>query len=257
MARMMEIRPRTAAAALVLLLCLPMPSYAFDFGGWDAILKKNTKPASYGGIAYTGVDYAAVRTSPQFNALIAGLAAFSPEDLHGRDETLAFWINVYNIFAVKLVLEYYPLESIKDVGNIFSPAWVVKAGTVGGKEYSLDDIEHKILRPMKEPAIHFAIVCASVSCPDLRGEAYTASALKDQLKSQIDRFLLNGGKGMRVDRADKTVHLSKIFDWYEKDFAAAGGIIAFLNCELGGRRNIPPDFDIEYLPYNWDLNTVR
>lgn len=244
-------------APLFLLLCLSSPLYAFDFGPWDVILKKNTLPSNYAGIGYTGFDYAAILKSSEFDKLVGNLESFSPEGLHGRDEAMAFWINVYNIFAVKMVRDHFPVASIKDVGSIFSSVWSMPSGKIGGKIYTLNDIENKILRPMHEPAIHFAIVCASISCPDLRAEAYTASALKDQLKSQAKRFLENGEKGMRVDREKKTVHLSMIFNWYEKDFAGAGGIIGFLNSEWGGDRNIPTGYAIKYMPYNWNLNSVR
>lgn len=244
-------------AALLLMPCMATPLYAFDFGPWDAILKKNTRPSNYSGIGYTGFDYAATLNSAEFDKLIIGLESFSPEGLHGRDDALAFWINVYNLFAVKMVRDHFPLTTIKDAGSIFSPVWGMPAGTVGGKRYSLNDIEQKILRPLNEPAIHFAIVCASVSCPDLRPEAYMASALNGQLESQIHLFLENRGKGMRVDREKKTVHLSMIFDWYEKDFAVAGGVVDFLNSARGGRQNIPPDYSVKYLRYSWDLNTVR
>jgi len=247
----------SVVTALFLSVCLPTPLYAFDFSPWDAMLKKNTRPSNYAGIGYTGFDYAAILDSREFDKLVGSLESYLPEELRGREETLSFWINVYNIFAVKLVRDHFPVTGIKDVGSILSPVWKAPAGKIGGKMYSLHDIEHGILRPMNEPAIHFAIVCASVSCPDLRTEAYTASALRDQLKSQISRFLENKGKGMRLDREERTVHLSMIFDWYEKDFAGTGGIIGFLNSEWGGRRNVPPDYAIKYMPYNWDLNTVR
>lgn len=244
-------------AILFLLVCLPTPLYAFDFSQWDAILKKNTRPSNYEGIGYAGFDYAAILKSREFDKLVGDLESFSPEGLHSKEEAMAFWINVYNIFAVKLVREHFPVTSIKDVGSIFSPVWSMSAGKVGGKIYTLNDIENKILRPLNEPAIHFAIVCASISCPDLRAEAYTASALKDQLKSQTNRFLENSGKGMRVDRKKKTVHLSMIFDWYEDDFKGIGGSVGFLNSEWGGSQNIQSDYAIKYMPYNWDLNTVR
>ena len=244
-------------AALFLLVCLSTQVYAFDFSAWDTILKKNTRPSTYMGIGYAGFDYAAILKSGEFDKLLAGLESFSPAELRGRDEALAFWINVYNIFAVKLVRDYFPVAGIREAGGIFSPAWIVPAGMVGGKMYTLHEIEHEILRPMNEPAIHFAIVCASISCPDLRAEAYTAPALKEQLRSQISRLLENREKGMRVDREKKTVYLSMLFKWYEKDFAGAGGGIGFLNCELGGRHNIPLDYVVDYLPYNWYLNTVR
>jgi hypothetical protein len=242
-------------AVLIISACLSTPLYAFDFSQWDAILKKNTRPSNYADIAYTGFDYAAIINSREFDKLVGSLESFSPEELHGREEKLAFWINVYNIFAVKLVRDHFPVTGIKKVGNVFSPVWTTPAGKVGGHMYTLSDIEHGILRPMKEPAIHFAIVCASVSCPDLRQEAYTATALKDQLKSQTNLFLEN--KGMKVEREKKTVQLSMIFNWYEKDFAGDGGAIGYLNSEWGGNRNIPSGFAIQYMPYNWDLNIIR
>ena len=246
-----------AIVVLFLSVCLPTPLYAFDFSSWDTILKNNIRTSNDAGIGYAGFDYAAILNSREFGKLVGSLESFSPEELHGREEKLAFWINIYNIFAVKLVREHFPVAGIKDVGSILSPVWSAPAGKIGGKVYTLQDIENKILRPMNEPAIHFAIVCASVSCPDLRTEAYTALALKDQLKSQANRFLENMGKGMRIDREKKTVHLSMIFDWYEEDFAGAGGAIGFLNSEWGGNRNIPAGYAIKYMPYNWDLNSAR
>lgn len=244
-------------ASLFLSVCLSSPLYAFDFSAWDVILKKNTRPSNYAGIRYTGFDYAAILNSSEFDKLVGGLETFSPEEVHGRDETLAFWINVYNIFAVKLVRDHFPVTSIKDVGSMFSPVWKMPAGIVGGKIYTLDDIENSILRPMNEPAVHFAIVCASISCPDLRAEAYTAPALRAQLASQTNRFLENDGKGMRVHRENRTVYLSKLFDWYEKDFAGVGGQVGFLNSEWGNNRNIPSNYAIKYMPYNWELNVIR
>lgn len=244
-------------ASLFLSTCLPAPLYAFDFRQWDVILKKNTRLAKHAGIVYTGFDYPAILNSNEFDKLVGALETFSPEKLQGKEEVLAFWINVYNIFAVKLVRDHYPVTSIKDVGNFVFPVWEMPAGKIGGKIYSLDDIEHRILRPMNEPAIHFAIVCASVSCPDLRAEAYRASALKDQLMLQTARFLENGGKGVQVNRERRTVYLSRLFDWYEKDFAVAGGPVGFLNSEWGDNLNIPSDYAIEFMTYNWDLNSVR
>ncbi|MBF0291711.1 MAG: DUF547 domain-containing protein [Nitrospinae bacterium] len=242
---------------ILLSLFTPAPLHAFDFGQWDAILKKNTRKSNWKGVSYTGFDYAGVAGSKEFDKLIAGLETFSPETLRGRDEIISFWINVYNIFAVKLARDHFPVKGIKDIGSVIYPVWKHPAGKVGSKSYSLDDIEHNILRPMNEPAIHFAIVCASVSCPDLRTESYTAPALREQLKTQTRLFLENSGKGMRVEHENKTVHLSMIFDWYKKDFDAAGGVIGFLNSEMGGRRKIPADYSIKSLPYNWDLNITR
>lgn len=255
--RKKRFRHARIAVAFFLSMFISVPLYAFDFSQWSAILRNNTRPSNYAGIEYSGLDYAAIRNSGEFDKLLGSLELFSPEELHGREEKLAFWINVYNIFAVKLVRDHFPITSIRNVGSIFSPVWTMPVGKVGGQMYTLNDIEHEILRPMNEPGIHFAIVCASVSCPDLRSEAYTASALRDQLRSQAKRFLESKGKGMWVEREKKMVHLSMIFEWYKKDFAESGGVIGFLNGEGGGSWNIPQGYAIKYLPYNWDLNTAR
>jgi hypothetical protein len=251
-------RPAWAIVMAVFLSILPpKPLFAFDFSHWDSTIKKHTRKSSWAGVSYMGFDYAGAARSREFDTLIAGLESFAPETLRGRDEALAFWINVYNIFAVKVVRDNYPVKSIKDAGGLLTSVWKIPAGKVGGKPFSLDDIEHRILRPMNEPLVHFAIVCASVSCPDIMENAYTPSELDSQLKSQTARFLENTGKGMRVDHAGKTVYLSKIFNWYENDFEAMGGVIAFLNSQSGGRRNIPTGYSIKYLPYNWDINDTR
>ncbi|MBI3580484.1 MAG: DUF547 domain-containing protein [Nitrospinae bacterium] len=243
--------------AAVLALVFPSSARAFDFSAWDGILKQNTRRSVYQGVAYAGFDYAAILNSREFARLLADLEAFSPETLRGRDEKMAFWINAYNIFAVSLVLQNYPVKGIKDAGTLFTPVWKVRAGKVGGKPYTLDYIEHEILRPMGEPGVHFAIVCASVSCPDLRAEAYRPTNLADQLDSQLGEFLRNPGKGLRTEQGSRTAHLSKIFRWYEKDFDKAGGALNFINRRLGDSLAIPKEYAIKYMPYIWELNSVR
>jgi len=254
-----QMRNRVFAVAAIALsaLLFPTSARAFDFTPWDKILKQNTRRATFSGVGYTGFDYSGVMKSEEFDRLLSDIESFSPDRLNGGDETLAFWINTYNIFAVSLVRKHFPVNGIKDTGTVFSSVWKLPAGKVGGKPYSLNDIEHAILRPLNEPAVHFAIVCASVSCPDLRPEAYRASALREQLKSQLAEFLENPRKGMRIEPAEKKVYLSKIFGWYEKDFREGGGIIPYLNRARDGSKKIPPGFSIEYLPYRWELNTVR
>lgn len=114
------------------------------------------------------------------------------------------------MLAIKTVLDHWPLQSIRDAGSFFSPVWKKPAGMVAGKVRSLHEIEHDILRAMHEPRIHFAIVCASVSCPDLRPEAYNAAQLDDQLDDQATIFLSRQQKGLRIEA--NGVQLSKIFD---------------------------------------------
>lgn len=233
------------------------PADAFDFSAWNAILEKRTRVTIWEGVAYTGFDYAGLAESDDFMRLIDDLEDYPLRDLRGRNETLAFWINVYNIFAVNLVSRHFPIGGIKDVGSLFSPVWTMPAGKVDGRAYTLDGIEKGILRPLNEPGIHFAIVCASVSCPDLRAQAYTPRAIKEELASQTRTFLQNRGKGMRVDDVAKIVHFSMLFDWYESDFSRQGGVLAFINAHRGDSLPIPGSYAIRSLPYRWDLNVVR
>ena len=140
---------------------------AFEFSDWDILLKKHVKPGLVDGISLNTVVYGKLRLDPVFHRLENNLKLFPLSKLRTNQEKLAFWINVYNIFAVKIVRDNYPLKSIKDVGGLFKSVWKLKVGAVDDRKYSLDEIEHGILRKRGDPRIHTAIVCASISCPDL------------------------------------------------------------------------------------------
>jgi len=242
---------------MVCILLIPSSAWAFDFSGWDALVKKYVGPTTIAGIWIHGVRYSDLKKDPAYSKLIGDLKSFSPATLKTPKEKRAFWINVYNIMAVKMVLDHYPVDSIRDAGGVTKSVWKKKVGVVGGKEVTLHQIEHEILRKMGDPRIHAAIVCASVSCPDLRKEAYTKERLDAQLDDQLRRFLANRGKGLQVDRGKGRITLSKIFDWFEDDFEPKGGVLPFL------ARYVPEqdrpllkkgDAEVSYLDYNWDLN---
>lgn len=133
-----------------------------------------------------------------------------------REEKLAFYMNAYNAITIKTVIDHYPVKSIKDI----SGAWNGQSWTVAGQKMSLDDIEHKTLRKMGEPRIHFAIVCASKGCVVLRNGAFTADKLEDQLEDQVQKCFTNPEK-LKIDRESKVVHAIKIFDWFGEDFGAS------------------------------------
>jgi len=158
---------------------------------------------------------------------------------------------MYNILALKTVLDHWPVESIKDVGSLLSPVWDKPAGNIGGKAVSLGEIEHKILRPMGEPRVHLAIVCASVSCPDLRNTPFTGSELDSQLDEQARQFLNNADKGLKI--GSKRIRISKIFDWFEEDFRSIGGVEAFIR---GYRPDLPALRFTESINYDWDVNGI-
>ena len=207
----------------------------------------------------TVVDYAGLRADPKWRQLIAKLASSEPQSFKTRDQKLAFWINAYNIFAIDLVVQGDPNQSIKDLGNFLWPVWKRDAGEIAGRRYSLDEIEHDILRKLGEPRIHAAIVCASTSCPSLRREPFSADAIDRQLDEVFRNFVADTRKGVRIDGPQKTLFLSSIFDWFEEDFESAGGVLPFVRRHLSGSRAaelkaLGDRVSIAYLEYDWSLN---
>lgn len=222
-----------------------------DWTSYQAVLS-HVKTGSKNGVTLTLADYAAMNADGSLKKAYQALASFKTEKLSDRDEKLAFYINAYNILALKMVADHWPTESIKDAGSLFSPVWDKPAGELDGKTVTLGEVEHKILRPMAEPRIHFAIVCASVSCPDLRREPYTAAQLDGQLDDQARQFLNNPGKGLIVGK--KAVRISRIFDWFEDDFKSQGGVQAFLNRYRTDLPELAVKADINY---DWAVNAAQ
>jgi len=246
---------------LLLLAGLLPPSQALAQGVdaelWGAILASHTREVP--DTAGVRVDYRGLAGSPEWKRLVDGLALADPDALEGRSERLAFWIDAYNILAIDLVVRHPGIESIRDIGSLLRPVWDREAGRVGGRARSLGEIEHEILRPMGDPRIHGAIVCASVSCPPLRREPFEAARLDPLLDDQMRRWLASPEKGLRVERDSNTVHLSRVFDWFAGDFEAEGGALAFASRyapepERAWLAAHAEGLRIRYLPYDWDLN---
>jgi hypothetical protein len=162
-----------------------------------------------------------------------------------KEEKLSYWINAYNALTIDLILRHYPLNSIKDINN----PWDQRLWKFGEKWLNLNDIEHEILRKMNEPRIHFAIVCASVSCPKLQNEAFEASKLETQLTQTTKAFLADS---KRNNITENDLELSKIFQWFVKDFKQNGSLIDFLNKYSDVK--ISSKAKITYKNYNWNLN---
>ncbi len=171
-----------------------------------------------------------------------------------KEERLAYWINAYNAFTVKLIVDNYPVESIKDLHPVNIPfvssVWQKKFFRIGGAKMSLDQIEHAILRKdFNEPRIHFAVNCASMSCPVLRPEAYIPEKIEEQLTEQAVLFI---NDPTRNEITAKRVRISKIFSWFKGDFTKGRSVIDFLN-EYSSEK-IEPGAEIDYLDYHWELN---
>jgi hypothetical protein len=208
------------------------------------------------------VNYEAWKANPDDLAKLQGyvdeLAAFDTNTLSGAEQ-LAFWINAYNALALHEVLQRYPVDSIRPntLGVIPERSFFVdEKHVVGGKNYSLDGIENTILRTLGEPRIHFAINCASTSCPKLLNEAYDARRLNGQLDDQGKAFV-NDPTRNQFDASSNTAQLSKIFDWFKGDFDSKGGVAAFLVTFAEGDAKTVlenPAIKIDYLGYDWSLN---
>ncbi|MBT3367113.1 MAG: DUF547 domain-containing protein [Nitrospina sp.] len=230
---------------------------AFDFSDWDTLVKKYVAPKTLDGVLINAIDYDRLKKDSVFLGLASRLKDYPLENLQSQESRLTFWINVYNILAAKMITDHYPIESIKDVGSIFKSVWKRPAGNVGGEERTLNDIEHEILRKMDEPRIHVAIVCASVSCPDLRPESYKVEKLSDQLDDQMKKFLLSREKGMKLDEKKNRVYLSSIFKWFADDFESRGGVLKFISQYVSPEeRKVLSNskIKISYLDYNWRIN---
>ncbi len=205
------------------------------------------------GITYTEVDYDGWLRDPLHARVMASIRTINPKHLRGADR-MAFWINTYNILTIDLIIKNEEKESIRNLGGLLRNVWRIHDWEINDKEHTLHRIEHKILRPMGEPRVHYAINCASLSCPDLYEEPYEGSRLDAQLQLQEQRFMNNPSKGMRIVRKggeSVEIRLSKIFHWYDKDFGHSAGIIKLIGDYSGysvGKN------DIESLDYDWSLN---
>ena len=254
-------------------LILIMPSvYAFDHQHlqWDLILQQNVHLTSKG--YASRVDYANIKSnSTPFKRYLELLTAVSENEFNqwSQEEQKAFLINAYNAFTIELILSRYPdLESIKDIGSFFSNPWKKKFFNLLGKKRSLDELEHNILRKQgvyDDPFIHVALVCASIGCPALKNEAYTAEKIERQLADSMQRFLSDKERN-RYDHDSKSLEVSKIFDWYEDDFKkghrgifSLNDLFSLYDKELtddidGQTRILSKTIKINYLDYNWQLN---
>jgi len=206
------------------------------------------------------VDYASLETHPQeLNRYLDQVAAVSEPEFKRWDESqqIAFLSNAYNAYTLRLIIEHYPVESIKDIGGFFNGPWDQPVVKLFGKTIDLNTVEHEILRvDYAEPRIHFALVCAAKGCPPLRSEAFVGIRLDEQLEDQERQFLATPDKN-RIAAAERTVFLSPIFKWYGGDFGKEpGSVLAALKPywpDMPGGLDYD-DFKIRYTDYDWSLN---
>jgi len=235
---------------------------------WTALLERCVHPTRDGGS--TAVDYACfAQRRSELDRYLNSLSAIERATFDGwpRDARLAFLINAYNAFTVELILTAWPeLDSIRDLGGLFTSPWDRSFVRLLGETVSLDDIEHGMIRrpgSFDEPRIHFAVNCASIGCPALRREAYLARTLESQLEDQTVQFLGDRSRN-RLD--DDHLEVSPLFRWYREDFEAGWRGVTSLRGFLGryadalglddGQRArlIDDDLPVRFLDYDWSLN---
>lgn len=223
-------------------------------GAWNSLLQRWVRD---GRVAYAAIKQEARAPLEAYLDQLSATCAINYVKW-SRNERLAFWINAYNAYTVKLIVDHHPISSIRKIGFLPGAAFrrrFIPMPGLKGEDISLNDIENGTLRAdFREPRIHFALVCASVGCPALRNDAYRAKDLDRQLDEQARLFLSDTSKN-RSDPATNTLHLSPIFDWFQADFVSvAGTVAAYVARYLDDPRISKPGVKIEYTKYDWSLN---
>lgn len=234
-----------------------VPLTQLDHRPLDALLQKYVDER--GLVAYRKWKDSAEDTKA-LDDYLARLGAANLKGTTSRDDRLAFWINAYNALTLKGILMKYPTKSIRDHTPLVGGynIWKDLLLWVDGKEYSLNNIEHDILRKMGEPRVHFVLVCASKGCPPLRRQAYTAEKLDEELSANARKFFATPGN-FRLDESEHAVGVSELFRWYGEDFAPTSrGVIQALRPYFPAGEKIPwldaADLTVDYLEYDWSLN---
>lgn len=217
---------------------------------WDSLLKKHVTPegwADYDGFA---------ADSTLLNDYLNTLSGHHPNSGWSDNERKAYWLNAYNAFTVQLILRNAPVESIKDIaGSLYkiNTPWDIRFIIIEGADYDLNNIEHDILRKeWSDPRIHFAINCASISCPELQPFAFSAKALDAELDHCAREFINDTTRNTITPEA---IRVSRLFKWFSGDFTEETDLISYLN--RYSETQINPDAEIEYQEYDWGLNSPQ
>ena len=245
----------TLIYVILVLISLHQPAFGavFDHSLFDQVLKTYVDDQGR-------VDYNGIAKDQPFKAYMEALETARVDSM-SRDEQLAFWINAYNAVTIDKVIKWKPKKSVREtfVPGVWTGTkfFTTREHTVAGKRLSPDDIEHEILRKqLKDPRIHFAIVCASSSCPPLTQFAYTGENVQVKLTEETRKYI-NSKRGTQIDAAKNDLYLSKLFDWFAGDFEyASGSVLNFLKPYLDdrGRAFLDKNPRIKYIHYDWALN---
>lgn len=226
-----------------------------DHSDWSELLLQYLREQPEGSV----FDYGKVskQDRQRLNSYIDTLTSLDPR-VYNRREQKAYWINLYNALTVELILEHYPVQSITRIGSWlkFGP-WDEAITEVAGQSLTLNDIEHRILRPIwQDKRIHYAVNCASTGCPDLAGKAYTGASIEEMMEAAAQRFI-NQEKG--VVFIDGMLTLSRIYEWYSDDFGSRDDLLRHIKDYSTPLmvQKIEDYKDVLHYQYNWNLNQPR
>lgn len=229
------------------------PAADFDHSIFDQVLRTYVNDQGR-------VDYNGIAGYLPFKAYMESLKTARTDSM-SRDGQLAFWINTYNAVTIDKVIKWKPKKSVREtfVPGVWSGTkfFTTREHTVAGRQLSQDDIEHEILRKqLKEPRIHFAIICASSGCPPLPRWAYTQENVQAKLEEETRKYI-NSERGTRIDSAKNQLYLSKLFDWFAGDFEyASGSVLDYIRTYIdkSALAFLDQNPKIKWLEYNWALN---
>jgi hypothetical protein len=261
--------------AILVLLAAALPAAAIDhsYKSWDDLLKKHVRYLQNGNASR--VDYAGfARDHAQLKAVLDDWQKVTRAEFDGwtKPQQQAFLMNAYNAFTIEKILGRYPdIKSIRDYGSVFGNPWKDKFFTLFGQPAYLDFIEHETLRKdgvYDDPRVHVSVVCASIGCPMLRNEAFVADRLDAQMEDGMRRFLSDRTRN-RYNPETKTLEVSKIFDWYGKDFEKGHKGFSSVKQALSRYADLLADkpedraivrdqkAQISFLDYDWSLNDAK
>ena len=237
---------RRFAVPILLLAMTNASTAAPDYSAFDELLLQH--------VGNGFVNYAGIEANPKFHSFVQQVGETDAGSLPERNDQLTFYINAYNALAIQGVLDGYSPASLWGRYKFFKS----KKFVVLGKKINLFDLERKILIPMREPRIHFAIVCASISCPRLSSRAYLPETLEQQLDAGARHFI-NDISRNHFDLPRRIAYVSKIFDWYRKDFESAAGSVqrylaSYVEDAEVAKALDNDEFDVRFLKYDWNLN---
>jgi len=217
------------------------------------------------------VDYNSLQKDNRLEKYLDELAGINPDKIENNQDRLAFWINAYNAYTLKIIVDNYPIESIEElhsggkiIGHVMKTTiWDKDIIVINGEETNLNHIEHEIIREeFDEPRIHFVLVCASIGCPGLRNEAFEGYKIENQLHEQSSEFFNDLSKN-RFNLVSRSAELSKILSWYDTDFGdSEKEILEFVATYLPEKHREDllkngEEWEIDYLDYDWSLNDLK